>query len=280
MDFNFKTGDELFQTIMLGILILFTLILLIVVINIFMTLKAVLNEKAGIKTEPFSMANFWDRFNNLKPMAQEEALLLDHDYDGIKELDNHLPPWWLGMFYGGIIFGVVYLLNYHVWHWSPLSGEEYEIAMAEAEEMKAANKDLAVDEIDENTVTFLTDASDIERGKIIYAGNCAVCHGQAGEGGVGPNLTDEFWLHGGSSSSIFKTIKYGVTEKGMIAWEGTLKPTDIQQVSSYINSLLGSNPPNAKAPQGEKYVPEAPATEAETPAAEAEESASEEVATL
>ena len=277
MDLNFKTGEELFQVIMLGILILFTLILLIVVINIFMTLKAVLNEKAGIKTEPFTLANFWDRFNNLKPMAQEEALLLDHDYDGIKELDNHLPPWWLGMFYGAIVFAVVYMLNYHVWHWSPLSGEEYEIAMAEAAEMKAANVNLAVDAVDENNVEQLTDASDIERGQTIYVGNCAVCHGQAGEGGVGPNLTDEYWLHGGSVSDLYKTIKYGVTEKGMIAWEGTLKPTDIQQVSSFILSLQGSNPANAKAPQGEKYEPAA-GTEA-APEEEATANA-EEVAAL
>jgi cytochrome c oxidase cbb3-type subunit 3 len=256
MDLNFKTGEELFQTLMLGVLIVFTLILLIVVINIFMTLKALLNEKAGIKTEPFTFASFWAKFNRLKPISQEESLLLEHDYDGIKELDNHLPPWWLGMFYGGIVFAVIYLLNYHVWEWSPLSAEEYEISMSEAREMKAARQSTETNQIDENSVELLSDAADIERGQTIYAGNCAVCHGQAGEGTVGPNLTDEYWLHGGSISDVFKTIKHGVPDKGMIAWEGTLKPTDIQQVSSYILSLQGSNPANPKAAQGEKYTPE------------------------
>lgn len=268
MDFNFKTGEELFQTILLGILIIFTLILLIVVANIFMTLKAVLNEKAGIKTEPFTLTGFWNKMNSLKPMTQEEALLLHHDYDGIKELDNHLPPWWLGMFYGCIVFGVIYLLNYHVWHWSPLSAEEYEIAMTEAAQEKSARQSTTADQIDENSVVILTAETDVERGKTIYTGSCAVCHGQIGEGGVGPNLTDEYWLHGGSINDVFKTIKYGVTDKGMIAWEGTLKPTDIQQVSSYIISLQGSSPANAKAPQGEKYVPAEENPAAEAPAAD------------
>ncbi|KPM49166.1 cbb3-type cytochrome c oxidase N-terminal domain-containing protein [Jiulongibacter sediminis] len=275
MDLNFQNGEELFQFILLGILIFFTLILLIVVLNIFMTLKAVLNEKAGIKTEPFTLNNFWDRFNSLKPMSEEKDILLDHDYDGIKELDNHLPPWWLGMFYGGIVFGVVYLLNYHVWHWSPLQAEEYEIAMAEAAEIKAAGSDVAVSSIDENNVELLTATADLETGELIYTGNCAVCHGAAGEGGVGPNLTDEYWLHGGSISDIYKTIVHGVPEKGMIAWEGTLKPKDIQQVSSFIKTLEGSNPPNGKAPQGEIYTPEeAPATDA------AEEAPAEELASV
>ena len=274
MDLNFQNGEQLFQFILLGILIFFTLILLVVVLNIFMTLKAVLNEKAGIKTEPFTLNNFWDRFNSLKPMSEEKDIMLDHDYDGIKELDNHLPPWWLGMFYGGIVFGIVYLLNYHVWHWSPLPAEEYEIAMAEAVEMKSQNQNLAVSSIDENNVELLAEASDLETGSLIYTANCAVCHGAAGEGGVGPNLTDEYWLHGGSVSDIYKTIKYGVTEKGMISWEGTLKPKDMQQVSSYIKTLSGTNPPNAKAPQGEIYVPE------EAPAAgdTAEEAPTEELA--
>ncbi|MGR3808999.1 cbb3-type cytochrome c oxidase N-terminal domain-containing protein [Jiulongibacter sp. NS-SX5] len=277
MDLNFKNGEELFQFLLLGVLVFFTIILLIVVLNIFMTLKAILNEKAGIKTEPFTLNSLWNKLNSFRPMSEEKDILLDHDYDGIKELDNHLPPWWLGMFYGGIVFGIVYLLNYHVWQWSPLQTEEYEIAMAEAAEMKSQMQSTSVSSIDENNVELLTDASDIDTGNLIYTANCAVCHGAAGEGGVGPNLTDEYWLHGGSASDIYKTIKYGITEKGMISWEGTLKPTDMQQITSFIKTLAGTNPANAKAPQGEIYVEE------EAPAAdetEAEESTSEELATL
>ncbi|MCR9064578.1 MAG: c-type cytochrome [Cytophagales bacterium] len=277
MDLNFKTGEDLLQTLILIVLILFTLVLLVVVINIFMTLKTIMNEKAGIVPDPASKLSLWDRLNSLKPISEEKSLLLDHDYDGIKELDNHLPPWWLGMFYGAIVFAVIYLLNYHVWQWSPLPAEEYEIAMAEAAEMKSQRQDVEVNSIDENNVAMLDAAADIERGSTIYAGNCAVCHGGAGEGGVGPNLTDDYWLHGGSVSDIYKTIKYGVPEKGMISWEGTLKPADIQQVSSFIKTLYGTNPANPKAPQGEIYQAEEAAPAADAPA---EEPAAEEVASI
>ncbi len=266
MDLKFQTGQELFQFLLLGVLIIFTLILLVVVMNIFYTLKAMVNEKNGILTDTLSTRSLWDRLNNLKPMKEEANIMLEHDYDGIKELDNHLPPWWLGMFYGAIIFAVVYMFHYHVWGTGPLSGEEYEIAMNEAKTAKAEKSAAGGGtELDENNVSQLSDAAALTLGKTIYEGNCAVCHGNAGEGGVGPNLTDEFWLHGGSVGNVFSTIKYGVPEKGMIAWQATLKPVDIQSVSSYILSMQGSNPPNAKAAQGEKYVPEeAPA--ADTPA--------------
>ncbi len=258
MDLKFQSAQELFQFLLLGVLIVFTLILLVVVMNIFFTLKTMINEKNGIETKPFSMASFWDRMNNLRPMKEEATIMLDHDYDGIKELDNHLPPWWLGMFYGAMVFAVIYMLNYHVWQSSPLSGEEYEIAMAEAKTAKAEKVSAGGGtEIDENNVTLATETADLETGKVIYEGNCAVCHGNAGEGGVGPNLTDEFWLHGGSVKNLFSTIKYGVPEKGMIAWQATLKPADMRSVASYILTMQGSNPPNGKAPQGEKYVPEA-----------------------
>lgn len=105
--------------------------------------------------------------------------------------------------------------------------------------------------VDENSVVVLTDAGAIAAGKGIYDGNCASCHGVAGEGLVGPNLTDAYWLHGGGIKNVFKTIKYGVPAKGMIAWQNQLNPEAIQKVSSYIVTMQGSNPANAKAPQGE-----------------------------
>lgn len=273
MDFNLQTGEELFQTLLLLFLAFMVLVLLVAVVNVYLMARNVLDEKMGIKREPFSMAKMWDKFNALRPIQEEEAITLDHNYDGIRELDNHLPPWWLGMFYGGIVFGIIYLLNYHVWHWSPTQSEEYEIAMAEAAEIKKANLADEGNAIDESSVTLITDAAGLTEGEVIYSGNCVACHGKLGEGGVGPNLTDEFWIHGGSIESIFKTIKYGIPEKGMIAWESSLTPAQMQNVSSYITTMAGTNPPNAKAPQGEKYTPETPA-----PAEEEEAKAAEEVA--
>ncbi|WP_341225918.1 cbb3-type cytochrome c oxidase N-terminal domain-containing protein [uncultured Arcticibacterium sp.] len=268
MNFSIQTGEQLFQFILLVVLIIFAIILLGLVINVFLTAQAILYKKAGIETKAFSLDSFWKKIKGEVPMEMESELLMDHDYDGIHELDNHLPPWWLGMFYAGIVFAVVYMFNYHVWKWSPLQTEEYEIAMNEAAEEKAlAQQNSPETTIDESAVELITDETQITRGKTIYDGNCAVCHGNLGEGGVGPNLTDEFWLHGGDVSSIYQTVKYGIPEKGMISWEATLKPVDMQQVSSYIITLQGTNPPNGKAAQGDKYTPE----EATAEPAEAEE---------
>jgi cytochrome c oxidase cbb3-type subunit III len=257
MNTQINTGEQLFQVILLVIIIIFAVILLGIVVNVYMTTKAILNKRLGIETVPFSIDKLWKKVKGEVPMEMEESLLLDHDYDGIRELDNHLPPWWLGMFYACIAFAVIYVLNYHVWEFSPLQIEEYEISMKEAVEAKSlAQANSPSSEIDESAVPLLEDEADVTRGGTIYSGNCAVCHGPAGEGGVGPNLTDEYWLHGGSMSSIYQTIKYGVPEKGMISWESSLKPLDMQQVSSYIFKLKGTNPANAKAAQGELYVAE------------------------
>ena len=257
MNLNITSGEDLFQVILLVVIIIFAIILLGVVVSIYNTAKMVLNKKMGIEYTPLSFDELWKKFKGEKPMEMESELMLDHDYDGIKELDNHLPPWWLGLFYACIVFAVVYLLNYQVFHWSPSQVEEYEISMAEAAEQKAITQANRPDEaLDEGDIPFIEDATQLARGKTIYDGSCSVCHGSLGEGGVGPNLTDEYWIHGGSMSDIFQTVKYGVPEKGMISWEATLKPLDIQQVSSYIYNLKGTNPPNGKEPQGEAYQEE------------------------
>lgn len=153
------------------------------------------------------------------------------------------------------------MLDYHVWASSPLQEEEYtqEVAVAQKqiEEFQAKN----ANSIDEKTVKLLaSDAKVVAKGKEIFTGKCVACHGAAGEGGVGPNLTDEYWLHGGTINDIFKTIKNGVPEKGMIAWKATLKPNEIQDVANYIVSIKGTNPPNAKAPQGDKVAADSTAT--------------------
>lgn len=200
--------------------------------------------------------SLWDKMNKLKPIEQEGQIDLGHDYDGIRELDNRLPPWWLYGFYASIIFAVVYVWRFHVSHTAPSSTEELQIAMVKAEEQKVLYLKKSANNVDENTVKVLTDAAEIAGGEKVFIQNCAACHGKAGEGSVGPNLTDDYWLHGGSVKDVFKSIKYGWPEKGMRSWKDDLSPMQIAQVSSYIKSIHGTNPPNAKAQQGELYKEE------------------------
>jgi cytochrome c oxidase cbb3-type subunit 3 len=195
----------------------------------------------------------------------EAALLMDHDYDGIQELDNNLPPWWKYGFYLTIFVGIAYLINYHVLHTGKTQAQEYDQEVVDAEKRIAEYKKANANLVDESNVTALTDAAAISSGKGVFTANCAMCHGDAGEGkeGLGPNLTDDYWIHKGGIVNVFKSIKYGWTDKGMKSWEQDLKPLEIQQVSSYILSLRGSKPANAKAPEGELWV-----EEGETPAAD------------
>lgn len=192
------------------------------------------------------------------PVSQEKDILMDHEYDGIMELDNKLPPWWLYMFYFTIAFGVVYIAYYHFSD-GPTQLEEYQTEMAIAEEQKAAFLASSANNVDESNVELLADAGALANGKEKFEALCIACHAKSGGStqvppGVGPNLTDEYWIHGGGIKNIFKTIKYGVPAKGMISWESQLSPRQIQEVASYIISLEGSNPENAKEPQGEIWV--------------------------
>ena len=177
--------------------------------------------------------------------------ILDHNYDGIHEFDNDLPPWWKYSFYATILFAVGYLGYYHVAQAGKLSQAEYETEMQQAALLVSADAD------DPNKLTTyqpLTTPADLTSGKVLFATNCAPCHGASAEGKVGPNLTDEYWLHGGEVNHVYKTIKFGVQGKGMVAWKGKLSGKQILQVSSYILSLQGSKPANAKEPQGEKEI--------------------------
>lgn len=191
---------------------------------------------------------YWE---NPIPQEREGDITLDHNYDGIRELDNHLPPWWVNMFILTVIWSVGYMWFYH-WGGNGLNqADEYKT------EVEAAKKEIAIalagkaNAVDESNVTALTDASALADGELIFKNVCSACHGTKGEGMVGPNFTDEYWIHGGGIQNVFKIVKYGVPEKGMIAWAAQLKPVDMQKVSSYILTLKGTNPPNPKAPQGE-----------------------------
>jgi cytochrome c oxidase cbb3-type subunit III len=189
--------------------------------------------------------------NNLveKDELTGDKLLSGHEYDGIRELDNKLPKWWLGLFFITIIFAVVYFVSFHVLKIGNTPEEEYknEVAAANLEYQGAGPSNT----IDAGNVTLLTDEAAMAEGKTIFDKNCVVCHLAQGQGLVGPNLTDEYWIHGCKIGQIFNLITIGVPEKGMISWQSQLTPEQIQKVASYIVSLQGSNPPNPKAPQGD-----------------------------
>lgn len=178
--------------------------------------------------------------------------LLDHDYDGIMELDNSLPPWWLYMFYGTIFFAIIYSVAYFGMN-KFKQQDELNTELAVAEKAIAKYKKKNGSNVDETNVTLIIDAAKLADGKTIYDKNCVACHAPNGGGGVGPNFTDDYWLHGNSIKEVFTTVKFGVPEKGMIPWESQLNPEQIQNVSSFIlTEFSGKNVEGGKEPQGEK----------------------------
>ena len=211
---------------------------------------------------PFSfLTKIKDKMMGAVPVEQEDEILLEDDYDGIKELDNRVPPWFNLLFLITIIFAIYYLLDYHVFKTGKLQAQEYK------EEMQAAaiqRADLMKSGafVNENTVTRLRDEASLNAGKDIFKTNCVPCHGPDAGGVIGPNLTDDYWIHGGGIKNIFHTIKYGVPAKGMISWQTQLNPKQMQDVASFIMSLHGSNPANPKPPQGTLYVEPQDSTQA------------------
>jgi cytochrome c oxidase cbb3-type subunit III len=233
----------------------------IVLAIIFFFLSVVLySANSVLKKEGrgFSLNSWWATMNRrfftqAVPVEREQDILLDHDYDGIKELDNALPPWWKYGFYFTIGVAVLYLLRYHVWKTGPDPRQEYDQEMRVAAAQVETFRKTAGETVDEKTVT-MADVAGIAEGDKIFHSNCFACHGAKGEGGVGPNLTDNYWLHGGTINDVFKTIKYGYPEKGMQSWQKTYSPTQIKNLASYIKTLVGTNPPNPKAPQGDLFI--------------------------
>lgn len=250
--------------IMAAVIFLELFIIIVMLINIKFLLRV---EKEKIVSEvetaevKKSKMSWWDRFNRLKPVTQEAELDLGHEYDGIRELNNRLPPWWLYGFYATILFAVIYLWRFHVSHNGPSSKEEYERSVAKAELRIQEYLKKKGEAVDENTVTVLTSPEDVAAGKTIFLKSCAACHKESGAGDVGPNLTDDYWLHGNDIRSIFKTIKYGIN--AMPQWQNQYSNKQIAQVSSYIKKLHGTNPPNPKEPQG-TFQKEEPAVQPQT----------------
>lgn len=246
------TTDEMMMTAtitMIGFTALLLVVLMILLFKLRMKLKEIV--PATEEEREYEAQDFWSKLFQLRPMSSEKRLVMDHAYDGIQELDNPTPPWFMFLFYSTIFFAVVYGIVYHAVGNGKIMENEYTAEVKEAELVRAEYLKKFANSINENNVTLITDKAKLGDGKTIYDNNCVACHGAAGEGKVGPNLTDEYWLHGGGIKKIFHTITEGVPEKGMIAWKKQLNPLQIQQVSSYIISLKGTNPPNAKAPQGD-----------------------------
>tara|TARA_R100000935_G_scaffold17023_2_gene33636 strand:- start:404 stop:1312 length:909 start_codon:yes stop_codon:yes gene_type:complete len=209
------------------------------------------NSKKEAKLELWRKAykNLLDK----KPVENEGEIILDHDYDGIRELDNNLPPWWLYGFYATIIFAFVYMINYHVYG-GTTQKEEYLIEVAEAEIEIAEYKKNAKGLLTTNTVELLTEEADLTAGKSVFLANCIACHKADGGGGIGPNLTDAYWILGGGIKNVFNTVTEGGRPgKGMVAWKTNLKPDEIAQVASYVLSLHGTTPAEPKEPEGELY---------------------------
>jgi cytochrome c oxidase cbb3-type subunit 3 len=253
---SYNTFWTMTSVILLELLVVFLLVLFIR--NIFRAIHPIEKIIVAGKVQSDSwLVKTWHQldkqfFTKAVPLDKEADLLLDHDYDGIKELDNALPPWWKYGFYITIVVAVFYLLKFEVWHTGMNPTEEYNTEMTTAKIETEAYLASAKENVDENSVTEL-DVAGIAAGKAIFAKTCVPCHLAEGQGLVGPNLTDEYWIHGGGIKDIFKTIKYGYPDKGMQSWQSTYSSVQMQQLASYIRSLKGTNPPNPKAPQGDLY---------------------------
>lgn len=214
-----------------------------------------LDEKKELARKNNPWKKGWNWLLGKDTKEESELLIEDHNYDGIRELDNALPPWWRYLFYLTLVFGLIYMVRYHLLD-APSQLEEFEQHMAVAEEEIEAYKAVAKDFVDASNVVILTEPSDLEAGEALYITNCAVCHRNDGGGSIGPNLADNYWISGGDIASIFETISNGGRPgKGMIPWKSTLKPSEIQQVSSYLLTFQNTNPVDAKAPEGDSFQP-------------------------
>ena len=252
-EFGWKVTTNELDYLLLGVIFFEVLIILYFAYWLKVVILPEKEKKVVAENKPVTNA-WWDKFNKSVKIENEKDVQLDHDYDGIKELDNALPPWWLYGFYLTILFSVVYLYQYHVSKSAPLQvqelNNEFAAAKLEAEEYAKTHPK----KVDENTIEYAANADFISAGKTLFGQKCVACHGPEGQGLQGPNLTDEYWKNGGSIKNIFKTIKNGVPNMGMIAWGQELTPNQIETLANYIKSIKGTKPVNPKAPEGDLFI--------------------------
>ncbi len=226
-------SSDIYFLIVINVILLFILVYLRSMFKNFLSM--VKTEKEIAKEIPVTK-KINAILTDAVPIEEESRIMLHHEYDGIRELDNNLPPWWVWMFVATIIFAVVYLFNYHVLGTSDLQIKAYEKEMKKSErEVQAYLSKMAMN-VDETNATVLTEASDISAGKSIFQTNCVTCHNPNGEGNIGPNLTDKSWIYGFDVKDVFKTIKLG-TANGMPEHNSKLNPIQIQQVASFVLQL-------------------------------------------
>ncbi|OOB83740.1 cbb3-type cytochrome c oxidase N-terminal domain-containing protein [Flavobacterium columnare] len=268
MEFFIDSGDRpafIKYPILNVILLIFLLILVAVELVLNATdkvLDTLLTDEQRKAKElednlPFTETQFFkgilQKLTRSRKVEEENELIMNHNYDGIQELDNVLPPWWVYLFYGTIAFAFIYLVRFHMLGHDDQTAEfekEMAIAKVQVEEYKKTAPDL----MDKETVTLLTDAESINAGKAIFQTNCIACHKADGGGAIGPNLTDKHWILGGGIKNVFNTImEGGRAGKGMISWKDQIKPSDIQKIASYVLSLQGTNPAGAKDPEGDVW---------------------------
>ena len=265
-EFIVDSGDQfayekhpMVRAIFWGLIILAVFIEVIVSVldrRIYNSLDEKAQERFDVLEDNSYYGKLYTKLLGSKPIEEEGEIILDHNYDGIKELDNTLPPWWVYMFYATIAFAIFYFAKYEIFD-GDSTAVEYEKEVAQAELDIAEWKLTAKDLVDASTVTLLTEASDLDAGKEIYTTNCAVCHKADGGGGIGPNLTDENWILGGGIKNSFTTISEGGRPgKGMVSWKNDLKPIEIAQVASYILGFQGTTPAAPKAAEGDVWIEE------------------------
>jgi len=250
------------NTLILLAIIAIVLMVIVIIIGVMLYMLSFLvgilkKDNPAIASQP----SWWEAFKTkyvvgkVKPIEEEKDIQLNHSYDGIVELDNFMPPWLKYVFYLTIVVAVLYFVNYTVLGLGQTQIEEYEASLEQAAQEAEARGATMLVSIDETNVEFDSSTPTIKAGEELFATNCAACHAMDGGGGIGPNLTDEYWIHGGDIKSVFSVVKYGVVEKGMIPWQDQLGAEEMQQVSSYVLSLQGITPANPKEPQGEKFEP-------------------------
>lgn len=232
--------------------LVFDLILVFIIIYFIRLMRTEISDYS--LPRKFNLFARWNKkLTDAVPVEEESSILLDHDYDGIRELDNNLPPWWKYGFYVTIAWSVAYLVYYHVMGAGPLQEAEYIAEMEEGDRLEAEYKAAHPELITAENVTLLTDASSISQGRSVYTTYCQTCHMEGGKGGIGPNLTDKNWIYDGDIKGVFSTITNGA-QNGMVAWKELLPANEIQAVASYILQLEYVAPPVGKAPQGDHIV--------------------------